>query len=84
MSSIPSGSGRSAVPKIDVNLEWLSTSETHRKTVSNFAVDEDQDEEVEAAGGTDAIIGLAEEEDTEMSPCDHAIDDEGITEAESQ
>ena len=84
MRSIPSGSGRSAVPKIDVNLEWLSTSITHRKTVSNFAVDEDQDEEVEAAGGTDAIVGLAEEEDTEMSPRDHAIDDEGITEAENQ
>ena len=83
MRSIPSGSGRSAVPKIDVNLEWLSTSITHRRTVSNFAVDEDQDEEVEAAGGTDAIIGLAEE-DTEMSPRSHAIDDEGITEDESQ
>ena len=49
MRSTPSGSGRSAVPKIDVNLEWPSTSITHRKTVSNFAVDEDQDEEVEAA-----------------------------------
>ena len=76
MRSIPSGPGRSAVPKIDVNLEWLSTSITHRKTVGNFAVDESQDEEVETAG-TAAAVGLLEEEDntTEMSPRCHAIDE---------
>ena len=88
MRSIPSGSGRSAVPKIDANLEWLSTSITHRKTVSNFAVDEEQDEEVEAADN-DTAVGLVEEEEdntTEMSPRYHAIDegDGVISEDESQ
>eukprot|EP00112_Aurelia_sp_Birch-Aquarium-sp1_P017496 Seg4060.2 transcript_id=Seg4060.2/GoldUCD/mRNA.D3Y31 product="hypothetical protein" protein_id=Seg4060.2/GoldUCD/D3Y31 len=79
MRSIPSGSGRSAVPKVDANLEWLSTSITHRKTVSNFTVDEDQDEEGEAVGtAADGIINIGLEEEnnsTEMSPSYNDIDE---------
>ena len=51
--SIPSGSDRSAVPKFDVNLEWLSSTITHRTTICNFSVDADQD--VESAGTDDVI-----------------------------
>eukprot|EP00795_Rhopilema_esculentum_P015522 gene15522-6785_t len=68
------GSDRSAVPKFDVNLDWLSSTITHRKTIINLAVDADQD--VESAGTDDVITGLEEDEVmAEMTSSSNVIGD---------
>ena len=84
--SVPSGSGRDAVPSIPkefANLEWLSTLICHRKTTSNFKPsngmaddDAETDEEDSFCSDGEAEDAVAEEdliEKDDKEPADEMI-----------